>query len=51
MNKIVLAVSKVRTTSAVDPVTAPLISKRLDNSVSITQIVKVPAITEYRPWP
>ncbi|MDA3022711.1 MAG: hypothetical protein O2943_08690 [Actinomycetota bacterium] len=46
MNKIVLAVSKVRTTSAVDPVTAQLICRRRDSKVSITQIVKVPAMTE-----
>ena len=46
MNNTVLAVSTTRTTSAVAPVTAPLISNRRDSKASITQIVKVAAITE-----
>ena len=45
-NNIVLAVSNTLTTSAVVPVTAPLVSRRRDSRVSIIQIVNVPAITE-----
>ena len=46
MKRTVLICSTLRTTSAVDPLTAPLDSRRRESSVSMTQMVSVPAITE-----